>query len=92
MMRAHSGVLYSLRYELFGLAALAAMTVSSSPADARHHSGGTAHSTHVDSSFGLLVGFKVIADEVILAHSAGAAREPGSQTDDRGNFLKKYGG
>jgi D-alanyl-D-alanine carboxypeptidase len=49
MMRAHSGVLYSLRYELFGLAAMAAMTVSSNPADARHHSGGTPHSAHVDS-------------------------------------------
>jgi D-alanyl-D-alanine carboxypeptidase len=49
MMRAHSGVLYRLRYELFGLAAMAAITVSSNPASARHHSGGAAHSAHVDS-------------------------------------------
>ena len=49
MARAHSGVLYSLRYELFGLAAMAAMTVSSNPANARHHSGGIAHSAHVDT-------------------------------------------
>jgi D-alanyl-D-alanine carboxypeptidase len=49
MMRAHSGSLYSLRYELFGLAAIAAMTVSCNPANARHHSGGIAQSAHVDT-------------------------------------------
>jgi len=44
----------------------------------------------ISISFGLLVRFKVIADEVTLAHSAGAAREPGSQTDDRDNFLQVW--
>jgi D-alanyl-D-alanine carboxypeptidase len=49
MMRAHSEVRYSFCYGLVGLAAMAAVTVSGNPANARHHLGGIAHSAHVDS-------------------------------------------
>ena len=54
-----NSVLYWLRCGLFGLAAMAAMTVSTNPANARHHPGGykhvahtaadAKHSAHVDS-------------------------------------------
>src|SRR5208282_3518917 len=38
-----NSVLYWLRCGLFGLAAMAAMTVSTNPANARHHPGGYKH-------------------------------------------------
>jgi D-alanyl-D-alanine carboxypeptidase len=47
MVRARSGAQSGLRYGLFGLTAiLAGMTVSSNPADARHHWSGYKHVAH----------------------------------------------
>jgi D-alanyl-D-alanine carboxypeptidase len=82
MIRARSEVHYSLRYGLFALAAMAAMTVSSNPANARHHSGGTAHSARVDSYSPLTSWIVVDGNTGAVLHTSNpdGSRHPASLT------------
>jgi len=76
MVRVCSGARYGLRYGLFGLAAiLAGSTVSSNPADARHHWGGYKHVAHHRTAYKHLAhrrgGHRHVAHRAALArHSA----------------------